>query len=72
CLESRYYGIVLKQKLLNSCLNNRDLWISSPGFRYYRDKGRVAASGTHEQLLLKSKLYKNMWEAHMSAQDWAL
>jgi len=36
------------------------------------DKGRIAASGTHEQLLAESTLYKNMWEAHMSAQDWAL
>jgi ATP-binding cassette subfamily B protein len=36
------------------------------------DKGRVAASGTHEQLLSKSQLYKNMWEAHMSARDWTL
>ncbi|MBE9573133.1 MAG: ABC transporter ATP-binding protein, partial [Proteobacteria bacterium] len=36
------------------------------------DKGRVAAHGTHEQLLSKSKLYKNMWEAHISAQGWAL
>ena len=36
------------------------------------DKGRVTASGTHEQLLSKSQLYKNMWEAHISAQDWTL
>jgi ATP-binding cassette subfamily B protein len=36
------------------------------------DEGRVTASGTHEQLLSKSKLYKNMWEAHMSAQSWTL
>ena len=36
------------------------------------DKGRVTASGTHEQLLSKSKLYKNMWETHMSAQGWTL
>ena len=36
------------------------------------DKGRIAASGTHEQLLSTSKLYKNMWETHISAQGWAL
>ena len=36
------------------------------------DKGRVTASGTHEQLLAGSTLYKNMWEAHMSAQGWTL
>jgi ATP-binding cassette subfamily B protein len=36
------------------------------------DKGRIAASGTHEQLLSTSELYKNMWETHVSAQGWAL
>ena len=36
------------------------------------DEGRIAASGTHEQLLSKSKLYKNMWETHISAQGWTL
>jgi ATP-binding cassette subfamily B protein len=36
------------------------------------DKGRIAASGTHEQLLAGSTLYKNMWEAHVFAQDWTL
>jgi ATP-binding cassette subfamily B protein len=36
------------------------------------DNGRVTASGTHEQLLSKSKLYKNMWETHISAQGWTL
>ena len=36
------------------------------------DKGRIAARGTHEQLLSTSKLYKNMWETHISAQGWAL
>jgi ATP-binding cassette subfamily B protein len=36
------------------------------------DEGRVTASGTHEQLLSKSQLYKNMWETHMSAQNWIL
>ncbi len=36
------------------------------------NKGRIAASGTHEKLLSTSKLYKNMWETHISAQGWAL
>ena len=36
------------------------------------DKGRIAARGTHGQLLSKSKLYKNMWETHVSAQGWAV
>ena len=36
------------------------------------DKGRIAASGTHEQLLADSELYKNMWETHTTAQSWSL
>jgi ATP-binding cassette subfamily B protein len=36
------------------------------------DSGRIMASGTHEQLLISSPLYKNMWEAHVSAQGWSL
>lgn len=36
------------------------------------DKGRIAARGTHEQLLSESPLYKKMWEAHVSAQGWKL
>lgn len=36
------------------------------------DKGRIAARGTHDQLLAGSTLYKNMWEAHVSAQGWAV
>lgn len=36
------------------------------------DKGRIAASGTHAQLLVDSELYKNMWEIHVSAQGWSL
>ena len=36
------------------------------------DKGRIAARGVHEQLLSTNKLYKNMWETHVSAQGWAL
>jgi len=36
------------------------------------DKGRIAARGTYDQLLAGSTLYKNMWEAHVSAQGWAV
>ncbi|MCG8342396.1 MAG: ABC transporter ATP-binding protein/permease [Chlorobiales bacterium] len=36
------------------------------------DKGRIAAKGTHEQLLSENPLYKKMWEAHVSAQGWKL
>ncbi|PWJ52311.1 ABC transporter ATP-binding protein [Faecalicatena contorta] len=31
--------------------------------------GRVAAQGTHCELLLSSPLYKNMWDAHTSVKD---
>lgn len=33
------------------------------------DQGRVAAQGTHNELLKSSPLYKNMWEAHTSVKD---
>ena len=33
------------------------------------DGGRVAASGTHEQLLRDSELYREMWRAHIGAKD---
>ncbi len=36
------------------------------------DKGRITERGTHEQLLSKSQLYKNMWETHISAHGWTL
>ena len=31
--------------------------------------GRIAASGTHEELLSRSKLYQQMWNAHIGAKD---
>ena len=34
------------------------------------DEGRVVETGTHEELLERAGLYKNMWKAHISAQDW--
>lgn len=33
------------------------------------DQGRIIAIGTHEQLLRKSELYLNMWNAHIGAKD---
>jgi ATP-binding cassette subfamily B protein len=31
--------------------------------------GTVNAMGTHEELLKKSELYRNMWQAHISVKD---
>ena len=31
--------------------------------------GRIEASGTHEELLACSKLYQQMWNAHIGAKD---
>ena len=31
--------------------------------------GRIAAEGTHEELLRKSPLYRQMWESHISVKD---
>lgn len=36
------------------------------------DKGRIAAKGSHDELLAANGLYKNMWESHVSAQSWKL
>jgi len=33
------------------------------------EQGNINATGTHKQLLKKSKLYQNMWEAHIGAKD---
>lgn len=35
------------------------------------DDGRVAAQGTHEELLSSSALYRSLWEAHVGASGWA-
>lgn len=36
------------------------------------DKGEVSASGTHEELLVKSKIYQTMWKAHTDAIEWEI
>ena len=33
------------------------------------DKGRIAAEGTHTELLQSSPLYQKMWQSHMSSKD---
>lgn len=35
------------------------------------DKGHIAKTGTHDQLLENCKLYRDMWEAHIGAKKWA-
>ncbi len=35
------------------------------------DQGRIAASGTQEELLVNSPLYREMWNAHIGAKAWA-
>ncbi|MBP5156393.1 MAG: ABC transporter ATP-binding protein/permease [Treponema sp.] len=36
---------------------------------YVIKNGAIDSSGTHEELLAQGGLYKNMWEAHISAKD---
>ena len=33
------------------------------------DKGKIAAEGTHTELLQSSPLYQNMWQSHISSRD---
>ena len=33
------------------------------------DQGRIEATGTHEELLKKCPLYKEMWQAHIGSRD---
>ncbi|VEH03513.1 Iron import ATP-binding/permease protein IrtA [Slackia heliotrinireducens] len=35
------------------------------------DDGRIVARGTHEQLLEECALYRDMWQAHIGAANWA-
>jgi ATP-binding cassette subfamily B protein len=34
------------------------------------DEGKIAEKGTHTELLKSGKLYKRMWDAHVSAREW--
>ncbi len=36
------------------------------------DKGRVAESGTHQELLNKKGVYQKMWKAHTRSREWSL
>jgi ATP-binding cassette subfamily B protein len=36
------------------------------------DEGKVVARGAHEELLVSSDLYRNMWDAHVSSLGWKL
>ncbi|MEL6653657.1 MAG: ABC transporter ATP-binding protein, partial [Bacteroidota bacterium] len=36
------------------------------------DQGRIDARGTHEELLLQSQLYQQMWHAHMRSKEFAI
>ena len=36
------------------------------------EKGRIAQSGTHEELLESSDLYRDMWQAHIGAKKWSV
>ena len=36
------------------------------------EKGRIVKTGTHEELLIKCRLYKDMWEAHIGARKWVV
>ena len=33
------------------------------------DEGNIVAHGTHDELLEKCPLYRDMWNAHISAKD---
>ena len=33
------------------------------------NQGRIEATGTHEELLKKCPIYKEMWKAHIGSRD---
>ena len=35
-------------------------------------EGRVEAQGRQEELLRECPLYREMWQAHIGAKDWAV
>ena len=36
------------------------------------ENGKIAASGTQEELLQRCPLYCQMWQAHVGAKEWAV
>lgn len=34
--------------------------------------GEIIQTGTHEELLQSSSIYKDMWEAHIGAKKWSV
>ncbi|WP_210436480.1 ABC transporter ATP-binding protein [Paenibacillus senegalensis] len=36
------------------------------------ERGRIAATGTHQELLEHSPLYRTMWRAHMASMSWEI
>jgi len=36
------------------------------------ENGKIIQSGTHEELLKNSNLYKDMWQAHIGAKKWSV
>lgn len=36
------------------------------------ENGKITAHGTHEQLLLSSHTYQDMWKAHISTMEWMM
>ena len=35
------------------------------------DNGKIKDAGTHDELLSRSSMYKNMWDAHIGSKHWA-
>lgn len=35
------------------------------------EKGCITASGTHSEMLLENKQYRDLWEAHIGSKNWA-
>jgi ATP-binding cassette subfamily B protein IrtA len=68
------------QQALSSLLSNKTCIIIAHRLSNIRnvnrivviDEGKIAGSGTHEELLEKCDLYKNMWDAHMNANNWQI
>jgi ATP-binding cassette subfamily B protein IrtA len=68
------------QQALSSLLNNKTSIIIAHRLSNIRnvdqivviDEGKIVGSGTHEELLRKCDLYKNMWDVHINANNWQI